>query len=324
MPGNRCIVAGCDNTYKSGSISLHILPRDEETRGFWKHFVQKTRPDLTNFKKSHSLCSAHFKDDCFDHLTFRLRAEFGMTSKTTLKPYSVPTIYPKMKKETMFSDISNIKKTKRTLSDNLKTMNFIMSMKAKRISTDRSRRRPASNVGQEQKPKTPVLTDHTYAISTHQNNPDEKGDNSCLKQGIIDGSPSNKCARHTAPVTEYPHLVGAGLEEFVENPLSSSLHEIPEDLITNGLILELMSFYRDCTTMLAWLQVLMGKAFPSQLTETCLWKKCFRVKRKVMRLKDGIYYLGDYFSAADYENERFQCRKAPCPTEVSVRMWLPP
>ena len=87
MPA-RCVVAGCSNTTKDG-VSLHLFPKDENTRRLWKTKVKLTRANWSGPSESSVICSAHFRDDDFVE---SLHSQFGIQKKRLLKIGAVPTI----------------------------------------------------------------------------------------------------------------------------------------------------------------------------------------------------------------------------------------
>lgn len=86
-----CMVPSCTNCSKKtkgSDISYHRLPNDQQMRRTWLRRIRRM-----NLPKANScyVCSAHFTPDCFEG---SLKELFGMKTKKTLKPGSVPSIFP--------------------------------------------------------------------------------------------------------------------------------------------------------------------------------------------------------------------------------------
>ena len=86
-----CMVPSCTNfskKTKGSDISYHRFPNDQQMRRTWLRWIRRE-----NLSKANSCyaCSAHFTPDCFEG---PLKELFGMKGKKTLKPGSVPSIFP--------------------------------------------------------------------------------------------------------------------------------------------------------------------------------------------------------------------------------------
>ncbi|XP_046856134.1 THAP domain-containing protein 1-like [Xenia sp. Carnegie-2017] len=91
-----CMVPGCNNCSKKtkgSEISFHRLPNDKNLRRKWLSRVRRE-----NLPKANScyVCSAHFTPDCFQN---SLKELFNMKAKKTLKPGSLPSIFPFIKRK---------------------------------------------------------------------------------------------------------------------------------------------------------------------------------------------------------------------------------
>ena len=90
----KCVAAGCSNTTKDG-VSLHRFPSDSKYRRIWTTKVKLARAKWLGPTEHSFLCSAHFKQTCFER---GLHSQFGMAYKAMLLPYAIPTIFPLSKK----------------------------------------------------------------------------------------------------------------------------------------------------------------------------------------------------------------------------------
>ena len=88
-----CIAAGCSNTYKQ-NVSLFIFPRDPTLRERWTRQVRRTRAGWSGPTATSYLCSNHFTEDCFDESSL-MAAKLGFKKRKTLKPDTVPTVFPR-------------------------------------------------------------------------------------------------------------------------------------------------------------------------------------------------------------------------------------
>ena len=91
-----CMVPGCTNCSKKtkgSEISYHRLPNDQYIRKMW---LGRIRRDNLPKPNSCYVCSAHFMPDCFEG---SLKDLFGMKAKKALKPGSVPSIFPFLKRK---------------------------------------------------------------------------------------------------------------------------------------------------------------------------------------------------------------------------------
>ena len=93
MP-SRCVAAGCSNTTKDG-VSLHRFLSDAKYRRIWTTKVKLTRAKWSGPTQHSYLCSAHFKQTCFER---GLHSQFCMAYKAMLLPDAIPTIFPLSKK----------------------------------------------------------------------------------------------------------------------------------------------------------------------------------------------------------------------------------
>jgi len=87
----HCMVPGCTNgsrKTKGTDISFHRLPKDEKISKLW---LTKTRRKNPAKRDSSYVCSVHFMPDCFQT---SLKHLCGQQNKKTLKPGSIPTIFP--------------------------------------------------------------------------------------------------------------------------------------------------------------------------------------------------------------------------------------
>ena len=91
MP-SRCVAAGCSNTTRDG-VSLHRFPSDPKC--IWMTNVKLTRAKWSGLTEHSFLCSAHFKQTCFER---SLHSQFGVAYKAMLLPDAIPTIFPLSKK----------------------------------------------------------------------------------------------------------------------------------------------------------------------------------------------------------------------------------
>lgn len=87
----HCMIPNCTNgskKTKGSDISYHRLPSDQQLRRTWLARVRRE-----NLPKSNScyVCSVHFAPDCFE---FSLKLTCGQKTKKSLKPGSIPSIFP--------------------------------------------------------------------------------------------------------------------------------------------------------------------------------------------------------------------------------------
>ena len=85
------MVPGCTNgsrKTRESNVSYHGLPIDQQMRRTWLRRIRRE-----NLPKANScyVCSAHFTSDCFET---SFKEMFGMQTKRSLKPGSVPSIFP--------------------------------------------------------------------------------------------------------------------------------------------------------------------------------------------------------------------------------------
>ncbi|EDO33189.1 predicted protein [Nematostella vectensis] len=62
LPNN----VSCKNTSYTDNISMHNFPKDSKLKHEWEKFVRKNRPDSRARGDNISLCSDHFKKECYD------------------------------------------------------------------------------------------------------------------------------------------------------------------------------------------------------------------------------------------------------------------
>jgi hypothetical protein len=85
------MVPGCTNCSKKtkgSDISYHRLPNDQQMRRTWLRRIRRENVPKAN---SCYVCSTHFTPDCFES---SLKELFGMKGRNSLKPGSVPSIFP--------------------------------------------------------------------------------------------------------------------------------------------------------------------------------------------------------------------------------------
>ncbi|XP_061190833.1 uncharacterized protein LOC133198949 [Saccostrea echinata] len=95
--GRMCVVAGCSKRQSDG-VSVHVFPKDERLRAAWCRFVKLTRADWSGPSKYTVICSDHFNEDCYE-VHFSLMKDFGIPAKKRLRQGSIPSIYPKRKRD---------------------------------------------------------------------------------------------------------------------------------------------------------------------------------------------------------------------------------
>lgn len=86
MPGTRCAVGICTNSYEKSkqhglNISFHHFPKVEKIRSIWIKCCN--RKDMWNTKTS-TICSVHFKQEDFN-VDFRTQL-MNIKTKRKLKP----------------------------------------------------------------------------------------------------------------------------------------------------------------------------------------------------------------------------------------------
>ncbi|KAG8014156.1 hypothetical protein GBF38_016482 [Nibea albiflora] len=88
-----CSVVGCDSCRRSAQ--RFKLPEDPERRLEWIQFIAEVNKQ--RFKESSwtdiTVCSEHFKDDCFENLTPK-HSDTTVKVQPTLKPSAVPSLCP--------------------------------------------------------------------------------------------------------------------------------------------------------------------------------------------------------------------------------------
>ena len=96
--GRYCVAGypnkrSCKNTSYTPGIKMYEFPKDPQLRAKWAKFVQRHRPDFSVPPpgKSVSLCSAHFKDECFNRPRLSLEGMEHLNFSQRLIPGSVPT-----------------------------------------------------------------------------------------------------------------------------------------------------------------------------------------------------------------------------------------
>ena len=97
--GRMCVVAGCSKRQSDG-VSVHMFPKDDRQRAAWIRFVKLTRADWTGPSQYTVICSNHFNPECYEKQC-TLMVEFGIPTKKRLVPGSIPSIYPKRKRENL-------------------------------------------------------------------------------------------------------------------------------------------------------------------------------------------------------------------------------
>lgn len=95
--GRMCVVAGCSKRQSDG-VSVHVFPKDERQRAAWVRFVKLTRADWSGPSQYTVICSDHFNDDCYE-VRFSYMKDFGIPVNKCLIKGSVPSIYPKRKRD---------------------------------------------------------------------------------------------------------------------------------------------------------------------------------------------------------------------------------
>ncbi|XP_056008424.1 THAP domain-containing protein 10-like [Ostrea edulis] len=95
--GRMCVVAGCSKRQADG-VSVHIFPKDQRQRAAWVRFVKLTRADWPGPSQYTVICSEHFNEDCYE-ARFSLMKDFGIPANKCLRKGSVPSIYPKRKRD---------------------------------------------------------------------------------------------------------------------------------------------------------------------------------------------------------------------------------
>ncbi|XP_061195141.1 THAP domain-containing protein 10-like [Saccostrea echinata] len=95
--GRMCVVAGCSKRQSDG-VSVHVFPKDERLRAAWCRFVKLTRADWSGPSKYTVICSDHFNEDCYE-VHFSLMKDFGIPAKKRPRQGSIPSIYPKRKRD---------------------------------------------------------------------------------------------------------------------------------------------------------------------------------------------------------------------------------
>ena len=106
--GRYCAAGGpgsysCTNTSYTEGVSMHVFPKDEETRNKWTKFVRIHRPNFVPLPgKGSALCSQHFESSCY---TFSL--DVGSPFKRFMERGSLPTIFAKPPDETCSSSQSS-------------------------------------------------------------------------------------------------------------------------------------------------------------------------------------------------------------------------
>eukprot|EP00105_Crassostrea_gigas_P001462 XP_011413654.1 PREDICTED: THAP domain-containing protein 10 [Crassostrea gigas] len=95
--GRMYVVAGCSKR-QTDDVSVHSFPKDNRQRAAWTRFVKLTRADWTGPSQYTVICSEHFNEECYERQHFLLK-DFGITTKKRLVPGSVPSIYPKRKRD---------------------------------------------------------------------------------------------------------------------------------------------------------------------------------------------------------------------------------
>ncbi len=86
-----CSAGGCSNKPADGFI-LHRFPSEPHLREQWISFLRKTRIWNHDPSRSSCLCSAHFKEDDYEH-PCSVGVEMGFLSKKRLKKGAVPQIF---------------------------------------------------------------------------------------------------------------------------------------------------------------------------------------------------------------------------------------
>ena len=86
----HCMVPGCTNgsrKTRDSNVSYHRLPSDKQMQKTW---LARVRRDNIPKPNSCYVCSAHFTGDCFET---SLKETFNISTKKTLKPGSIPSIF---------------------------------------------------------------------------------------------------------------------------------------------------------------------------------------------------------------------------------------
>ncbi|EDO25800.1 predicted protein, partial [Nematostella vectensis] len=84
LPNN----VSCKNTSYTDNISMHNFPKDRKLRHEWEKFVRKHRPDFRARGDNISLCSDHFKKECYDGPKLNVG---NLKFNRRLIPGSIPT-----------------------------------------------------------------------------------------------------------------------------------------------------------------------------------------------------------------------------------------
>lgn len=63
MPGDKCVIKGCQYVRKKGSaISMHKIPwKDTVRHKLWIDFIKKAGTPEENIRKTSRICRAHFE-----------------------------------------------------------------------------------------------------------------------------------------------------------------------------------------------------------------------------------------------------------------------
>ena len=96
--GRYCVAGyknqiSCKNTSYTHGVTIHQFPCDPETKAKWTKFVQKHLPDFQAppERRDIALCSAHFKDECFNKPRLSLNGLEHIKFQRRLLKGSVPT-----------------------------------------------------------------------------------------------------------------------------------------------------------------------------------------------------------------------------------------
>ena len=96
--GRYCVAGyankrSCKNTSYTPGIKMYEFPKDPQLKAKWAKFVRRHRPDfpVPPPGKSVSLCSAHFKDECFNRPRLSLEGMEHLKFSQRLIPGFVPT-----------------------------------------------------------------------------------------------------------------------------------------------------------------------------------------------------------------------------------------
>lgn len=95
--GRMCVVAGCSKRQSDG-VSVHVFPKDERQRAAWVRFVKLTGADWSGPSQYTVICRDYFNDDCYE-VRFSYMKDFGIPVNKCLIKGSVPSIYPKRKRD---------------------------------------------------------------------------------------------------------------------------------------------------------------------------------------------------------------------------------